>query len=72
MMLANQQVKFKDMFPIDTTNYKKLNKMYSLQLLITELKANFVWYDLLPGFNILKYINFVTEKMRWSFYSWRC
>ena len=59
MISANQQVKFKDIL-INTTDLKKLNKKHSLKLIVTELRTNLAWYDLLDGFNIIKCTNFIT------------
>ena len=60
---TNQQVKFKEI-SIKTTNLEKLNKMYSLKLLIAKLRTNLVRYDLLSGSNIGKYTNFITGNFK--------
>ena len=53
MISTNQQVKLKGIL-INPTDFEKLNKTHSLNLLITKLGTNLARYDLLACFNIVK------------------
>ena len=62
LILSNQQVKFKNL-AINTTELEKLDKTHSLNILISEWKTNFAWYNLLTAFTIITWIIFITGEI---------
>ena len=62
LISSNQQIKFKNL-SINTTELEKLDRTYSLKLLITELKTSFAQDNLLTAFTIIICISFVTGEI---------